>query len=70
MAKIAFVGLLLSQAIMRSLSLYQLDIENVFFRGDPVEEEYKELPPGFAAQGESSSECRLCCSLNGLKQPP
>ena len=66
-AKIAYVRLLLSVAAMRSLSLFQLDIKNVFLHGDPTEEVYMEQPRGFVAQGESGLVCWLCCSLYGLK---
>ncbi|RVX09440.1 Retrovirus-related Pol polyprotein from transposon RE2 [Vitis vinifera] len=52
-AKIAFVHLLLSMAVMCSWPLYQLDIKNVFLHGDLAKEVYMEQPPGFITQGES-----------------
>ena len=54
-AKIAFVHLILSMAAVRHWPLYQLDIKNAFLHGDLEEEVYMEQPPGFVAQGESSS---------------
>ena len=69
-AKIASVRLLLSMAAMCSWPLFQLDIKNVFLRGDLAEEVYMEQPPGFVAQGESGLVCRLRRSLYGLKQSP
>ena len=70
MAKISSAGLLLSMAAMRSWPLFQLDVKNVFLRGDLAEEIYMEQPPGFIAQGESSLVCKLRRSLYGLKQSP
>ena len=42
MAKIVFVRLLLSMAVMRLWSLFQLDIKNGFLHGDLAEEVYME----------------------------
>ena len=70
-AKIASVRLFLSMAAVRHWPLHQLDIKNAFLHGDLEEEVYMEQPPGFVAQGESSSlVCRLRRSLYGLKQSP
>ena len=70
-AKMASVRLLLSIAAIRHWSLHQLDIKNAFLHGDLEEEVYMEQPPGFVAQGESSTMvCRLQRSLYGLKQSP
>ena len=69
MAKITFVRLILSMVVVRHWPLYQLDIKNAFLHGHLEEEVYMEQPPGFVAQGESSSlVCRLRRSLYGLKQ--
>ena len=70
MAKIAFVHLLLSMAVMHSWPLFQLDIKNVFLHGDIAEGIYMEQPPGFVAQGKSGLVCKLRHSLYGLKQSP
>ena len=65
MAKIAYIRLFLS-IVVRHWPLYQLDIKNVFLHGDLEEEVYMEQPPGFVAQGESSSlVCRFRKSLYG-----
>ena len=69
-AKIAYVRLLLSMAAMCSWPLFQLNIKNVFLHGDLTEEVCMEQPPGFVAQGEFGSVCRLRRSLYGLKQSP
>ena len=69
-AKIASIRLLLSMAAMRSWPLIQLDIKNVFLRGDIAEEVYMEQPLGFVAQGEFGLVCKLHRSLYGLKQSP
>ena len=69
-AKLAFVRLLLSMTAMRSWSLYQLDIKNVFLHGDLANEIYMEQAPGFVVLGESSLECSLRRSLYGLKLSP
>nr|XP_009768559.1 PREDICTED: uncharacterized protein LOC104219561 [Nicotiana sylvestris] len=50
-AKVAYVRLFLSMAVVRHSPLYQLDIKNVFIHGDLDEEVYMEQPPGFVAQG-------------------
>ena len=71
MAKIASVRLFLSMVVVRHWPFYQLDIKNVFLHGDLEKEVYMEQPPGFVAQGESSSlVCLLRRSLYGLKQSP
>ena len=67
MTKIASVCLLLSMAAMRSWSIFQLDIKNVFLHGDLAEEVCMEQPSGFVAQRESGLVCKLHCSLYGLK---
>ena len=67
----ASVRLFLSIAAIRHWPLHQLDIKNAFLHGDLEEEVYMEQPPGFVAQGESSTiVCRLHRYLYGLKQSP
>ena len=70
MAKIASLRLLLSMVVMCSWFIFQLDIKNVFFHGDLVEEVYMEQLPGFVTQGESGLVCKLRRSLYGLKKSP
>ena len=69
-AKMASIRLLFSMATMRPWPLYQLDIKNAFLHGDLAEEVYMEQPPGFVAQRESGSVCRLRRSLYSLKKSP
>ena len=69
MAKIEFVRLFLSMVVVRHWPLHQLDNKIAFLHGHLEEEVYMEKPPGFVAQGETSSlVCRLHRSLYGLKQ--
>ena len=68
--KIVSVRLLRSMVVMHSWPLFQLDIKKVFLHGDLAEEVYMEQPSSFVAQTESGLVCKLCCSLNGLKQSP
>ncbi|XP_077221768.1 uncharacterized protein LOC143855510 [Tasmannia lanceolata] len=68
-AKIPSVRALLSLAVNHGWPLHQLDVKNAFLHGDLTEEVYMEQPPGFVAQGETSSYvCRLRKSIYGLKQ--
>jgi len=67
----AFVRLFIAITILQRWSFYQLDVKNVFLKGDLEEEIYMEQPQGFVAQGESSGLiCRLRKSLYSLKQSP
>ena len=70
MAKIASVRLLFSMTAIRSWSLFQLDIKNVFLHGYLAEEVYREQLPGFVAQWKSALVCKLRRSLCGLRQSP
>jgi len=67
----AFVRLFIAITILQRWSFYQLDVKNVFLKGDLEEEIYMEQPQGFVAQGEPSGLiCRLRKSLYSLKQSP
>ena len=67
-AKLTTVQCLLVVAVVRHWSLHQMDVQNVFFHGDLLEEVYMQLPPNFRRQGETPMVCRLNKSLYGLKQ--
>ena len=54
-AKIAYVRLFLSMAIVRHWPFHQLDIKNAFLHGYLEEVIYMEQPPVFFAHRESSS---------------
>jgi len=70
-AKLAYVRLFIAMAALQQWPLYQLDVKNSFLNGDLQEEIYREQPPDFVAQGESSElVCHLRKSLYGLKQSP
>ena len=70
MAKLTSVQLFISLPTTHGWDLHQLDIKNAFLYGDLVKEVYMEQPSSFVAQGEIGRVCRLCKSLNGLKQSP
>ena len=70
-AKMASVRLFIAMTALRQWLLHQLDVKNAFLNGDLNEEIYKDQPPSFVVQGESSGlVCRLHKSLYGLKQSP
>ena len=69
-AKMTSVRLFISLAASYNWEYHQLDIKNVFLHGNLQEEVYMKQPPGFVAQGEIGTVCRLRKSLYGLKQSP
>ena len=70
MARLNSVRVLISLAVFHDWPLFQLDVKNAFLYGDLQEEVYREQPPGFVAQGESSFVCKLKKAIYGLKQSP
>jgi Reverse transcriptase (RNA-dependent DNA polymerase) len=67
-AKMNTVRTLISCAVNFGWDLCQLDVKNVFLRGDLKEEVYMEIPPNFANEQLKGKVCRLKRSLYGLKQ--
>ena len=51
-AKLTSIRLFISLAATHGWDLHQIDIKNVFLRGDLAEEVYMEQPPEFVAQGD------------------
>ena len=58
-AKLTTVQCLLVVAVVRHWSLHQMDVQNVFFHGDLLEEVYMQLHPNFRRQRETPMVCRL-----------
>lgn len=65
--KITTVRTLLSLAIKKGWTLFQLDVNNVFLHRDLHEEEYMEPPQGLLLE-DTNLVCRLKKSLYVLKQ--
>jgi Reverse transcriptase (RNA-dependent DNA polymerase) len=53
-----------------NLSLFQMNVRNVFLQGDLEEEVFMDIPPGLNAPKETGLVCRLKKSIYGLKQSP
>lgn len=68
--KIASICLFLAMTAIHHWSLHQLDIKNVFVRGELHEEVYMKPPPWFTSQGSPNLVCWLLTSLYGLKESP
>ena len=64
------ICVVLSLVVSRSWSLRQLDVNNVFLRGNLSENVYMSQPPGFVDQDHPTHICRLRKAIYGLKQAP
>ncbi|KAK9157848.1 hypothetical protein Scep_004422 [Stephania cephalantha] len=68
MARLTSVRSLLVVAIIKTWSLFQMDVKNAFLNGDLEEEVYMRPPPGYAQS--PNQVCLLRQALYGLKQAP
>jgi histone deacetylase 1/2 len=68
--KMATIRIILSIAISRGWSLWQLDVQNAFLHGILEEEVYMKQPPGYEDKNNPNFVCKLDKVLYGLKQAP
>jgi hypothetical protein len=67
-AHMTTIHTLLTMTSIRSWSISQLDVKNVFLNGELCEDVYMRPPPGYSIP--EGMVCHLRCSLYGLKQTP
>ncbi len=68
--KMTTIRTIIVMATTKGWSLYQMDVNNLFFHGDLHEEVYMEQPLGYVDQTHPNLVCRLKKTLYGLKQTP
>jgi Reverse transcriptase (RNA-dependent DNA polymerase) len=61
---------ILSLAANQDWLLHQFDVKNIFSHGEPEEDIYMEIPPGYQLPTNTNKVCRLKKALYGLKQSP
>ncbi|XP_068319446.1 uncharacterized mitochondrial protein AtMg00810-like [Pyrus communis] len=64
------VKALLSVAVIKEWSMYQIDVKNAFLHGDLEEEVYMKLLLGLPQSCDSQLVCKLHKAICGLKQSP
>jgi histone deacetylase 1/2 len=64
------IRLVLTLAVSRGWSLWQLNVKNTFLHGILEEEVYMKQPPGFEDPYTPHFICKLDKALYGLKQAP
>jgi hypothetical protein len=69
-AKMTIIRLIITMATTKGWFLHQIDVKNVFLRGDLQEEVYMEQPPNYVDQTHPNLVYRLKKALYNLKQTP
>ncbi|KAK2403016.1 hypothetical protein QL285_052490 [Trifolium repens] len=69
-ARLEAIRLLLSYAVNKGITLYQMDVKSAFLNGVISEEVYVKQPPGFEDLKKAEHVFKLKKSLYGLKQAP